>query len=161
MASEAPAVVDDELFELSDAEAVAVGEVVAAFASVLPPERRAPYDELERAVAAGELAPEQLPELERVCVLALETGRARQIGKAETERLVNAVYRRTPGGTALTGEAADVNKVLAGLAGKTLQVARVTCRMPGRYQLDVVVDGIDVAISLEPEGVEVRSLQTG
>ncbi len=161
MSGEAAEVLEDELFELSDAEAVAVAEVVADFAGVLPPERREPFDELERAVRAGGLTSERLPELERVCVLALETGRARQIGKAETERLVSTVYRRTPGGEALTTEAAAVNKVLAGLAGKTLQVLRVTCRMPGRYQLDVVVDGIDVAIALEPEGLEVRSLQTG
>lgn len=151
----------NELFELSEAEAVAVGEVVTAFAAVLPPDRRCLYDELAQSVAAGRVAEEQLPELERVCVLALETGRARQLGKAETESLVNAVYRRTPGGRALTAEASDVNKVLAGLAGKNLQVARVTCRMPGRYLLDVVVDGIDVAISLEPEGLTVRSLQAG
>jgi len=151
----------DEPFELSDAEAVAVAEVVTAFAAVLPPERRGPYDELVDAASAGSVDPEQLPELERVCVLALETGRARQLGKAETERLVNAVYRRTPGGNALYAEASDINKVLAGLAGKSLQSARITCRMPGRYLLDLVVDGIDVSISLEPEGLEVRSLQTG
>ena len=151
----------EEPFELSAAEAVAIGEVVTAFAAVLPPERRGPYDELAASAATGSVGAEQLPELERVCVLALETGRARQLGKAETERLVNAVYRRTPGGRALHAEASDVNKVLAGLAGKTLQTARVTCRMPGRYLLDVVVDGIEVSLSLEPEGVEVRSLQTG
>ncbi|MBB2893150.1 hypothetical protein [Flexivirga oryzae] len=151
----------DEPFELAEAEAVAIAEVATAFAAVLPPERRGPYDGLVEAASAGSVDPEQLPELERVCVLALETGRARQLGKAETERLVNAVYRRTPGGRALTAEASDVNKVLAGLAGKSLQTARITCRMPGRYLLDLVVDGIDVSISLEPEGLEVRSLQTG
>ena len=151
----------DEPFELAEAEAVAIAEVVTAFAAVLPPERRGPYDDLAEAASTGSVAAQQLPELERVCVLALETGRARQLGKAETERLVNAVYRRTPGGRALTAEASDVNKVLANLAGKSLQTARITCRMPGRYLLDLVVDGIDVSIALEPEGLEVRSLQTG
>ncbi|MDN5803769.1 MAG: hypothetical protein L0H26_04150, partial [Microlunatus sp.] len=128
----------DDALELSEPEAVAVGEVVAAFASVLPAERRGPYDDLAASAAAGTVAAGQFPDLERVCVLALETGRARQLGKAETEGLVNAVYRRTPGGRALAQESSDVNKVLAGLAGKTLQGVRVTCRMPGRYLLDVV-----------------------
>jgi len=150
-----------ELFRLSDDEAVAIAEVATAFAQVLPPDRRGVYEELAGAAADGGIDPELVPELERVCALALETGRARQLGKAETERLVTAVHRRTPGGQALTTETADVNKVLAGLSGKTLQKARITCRMPGRYQLDVVVDGIDLAISIEPEGLDVRSLQTG
>ena len=148
-------------FALSDDEAVAVSETAAAFAAALPPDRQTPFRLLAHAAAGGELDDDQLPDLERVCVLALETGKARQLGKAETERLLVAVYRRTPGGKALATETADVNKVLAQFAGRTLSSARITCRMPGRYQLDLVVDGIDVAIAIEPEGLEVRSLQTG
>ena len=147
--------------ELSEPEAVAVAEVAAAFAAVLPEDRRGPFEELVQSAADGTVPVEKLPDLERVCVLALETGRARVLGKAETERLVNAVYRRTPGGQALTQEAGEINAVLTGLTGKTLQQARIFCKMPGRYQLDLIVDGVDVAISLEPEGPEVRSLQTG
>ena len=148
-------------FVLSGDEAVAVSETAAAFAAALPPDRQAPFRQLAHAAAGGELDDDQLPDLERVCVLALETGKARQLGKAETERLLVAVYRRTPGGKALVAETADVNKMLAQFAGRTLSSARITCRMPGRYQLDLVVDGIDVAIAIEPEGLEVRSLQTG
>ena len=146
---------------LSEDEAVAVAETAAAFAAVLPPDRQASFRQLANAAADGELDEDQLPDLERVCVLALETGKARQLGRAETERLLVGVYRRTPGGKALSTETADVNKVLAQFAGRTLASARITCRMPGRYQLDLVVDGIDVAIAIEPEGLEVRSLQTG
>ena len=148
-------------FVLSGDEAVAVSETAAAFAAALPSDRQAPFRQLAHAAAGGELDDDQLPDLERVCVLALETGKARQLGKAETERLLVAVYRRTPGGKALATETADVTKVLAQFAGRTLSSARITCRMPGRYQLDLVVDGIDVAIAIEPEGLEVRSLQTG
>ena len=148
-------------FALSEDEAVAVAETAAAFAGALPPERQAPFRELANAAAGGELDDDQLPDLERVCVLALETGKARQQGLAETERLLVGVYRRTPGGKALSAETADVNKMLGQFAGRTLRSARITCRMPGRYQLDLVVDGIDVAIAIEPEGLEVRSLQTG
>jgi hypothetical protein len=146
---------------LSADEAVAVTETVTALIGVLPPGREGPYLELLEAVRSGQLHVDQVPALERVCVLALETGKARQLGKAETERLLTAVYRRTPGGTSLATETADVNKLLAQFRGKTLQSARFTARMPGRYQLDLVVDGIDVAIAIEPEGLEVRSLQTG
>lgn len=150
-----------EAFALSDDEAVAIAEVASAFAAVLPPSRAAPFLSLVEAAGTGELEVELLPELERVCVLALETGKARQLGRAETERLLTSVYRRTSGGQALAAQTADVNRLLAQFAGKPLQAARITSRMPGRYQLDLVVEGIDVAITLEPEGLEVRSLQTG
>jgi hypothetical protein len=151
----------EDSFSLSADEAVAVTETVTALLGVLPPGREGPYIALGEAAESGQLRIDQVPALERVCVLALETGKARQLGKAETERLLMAVYRRTPGGKALAAETADVNKLLAQLKGKTLQSARFTARMPGRYQLDLVVDGIDVAIAIEPEGLEVRSLQTG
>ncbi len=147
--------------QLSEDEAVAVAETAAAFAAALPPERQAPFRELANSAAGGEVDDDQLDDLERVCVLALETGKARQLGKAETERLLVGVFRRTPRGKQYSAETTDVNKVLAQFSGRTLQSARITFRMPGRYQLDLVVDGIDVAIALEPEGLEVRSLQTG
>jgi hypothetical protein len=148
-------------FPLSEDEAVAVAETAAAFVAVLPSGREGPYGELVAAAPGGELADELVPALERVCALALETGKARELGLAEAERLLTAVYRRTPGGAALSAETADVNKVLAQFAGRTLKSARISARTPGRYQLDLVVDGIDVAIALEPAGLEVRSLQTG
>lgn len=148
-------------FALTADEAVAVSETVAALIGVLPPGREAPYRELDAAAASGELDDEQVPALERVCALALETGQARRIGRAESERLLTAVYRRTPGGKALAGQTAEVNRVLTRLAGRTLASARLSARTPGRYQLDLVVDGVDVAIAIEPEGLEVRHLQTG
>lgn len=148
-------------FALSEDEAVAVAEMATAFAAALPPGRQAPFRELAHAAQTGELEPDQLPDLERVCALALETGKARQLGKAETERLLVGVYRRTPRGQALSAETADVNAVLAQFAGRVLQSARISCRMPGRYQLDLVVDGLDIAIAIEPDGLDVRSLQTG
>ena len=151
----------DSGFRLSEDEAVAVAETVTAFVSALPPGREGPYLELADSAASGEIPADQLPMLERVCALALETGKARQLGKAETERLVTAVFRRTPTGKAMAEQTADVNKMLAQFAGRTLKSARISGRMPGRYQLDLVMDGIEVAIAIEPEGLEVRSLQAG
>lgn len=148
-------------FTLSEDEAVAVTETVTALLDVLPPGRDTPYRELVGSAASGELDDEQVPALERVCVLALESGKARELGRAESERLLASVYRRTPRGRALASETSDVNAVLVRLAGRTLASARITARMPGRYQLDLVVDGIDVALAIEPEGLDVRHVQTG
>lgn len=150
-----------EPFALSPDEAVALAETAVAFADAVPPERAGPYLQLASSAADGELEADQLVALEQVCVLALETGKARSIGSAETERLLMAVYRRTPGGRTLQTETSDVNKVLAQFAGRTLTAARLTCRMPGRYHLDLTVDGFDVTVAIAPEGLEVRSLQTG
>ncbi|HET6910759.1 MAG TPA: hypothetical protein VFH54_15625 [Mycobacteriales bacterium] len=149
------------MFALSEDEAVAVSETLAALLTVLPPGRDDAYRALATAVTSREVGDEQVPLLQRACALALETGKAREIGRAESERLLLGVYRRTPGGKALSAEAADVNKVLARLAGRTLTSARITARMPGRYLLNLVVDGVDVALAIEPEGLEVRHLQTG
>jgi hypothetical protein len=151
----------DETFVLSPEEAVALAETAVAFADAVPAERSGPYLMLASSAADGELTDDQLTALEQVCVLALETGKARQLGSAETERLLMAVYRRTPGGKAIQSETSDVNKVLSQFVGRTLQSARLTCRMPGRYHLDLTVDGFDVTIAIAPEGLEVRSLQTG
>lgn len=151
----------DDTFELSADEAIAVAETAVAFADAVPAERAGPYLMLAASAADGELIGDQLTALEQVCVLALETGKARQIGSAETERLLMAVYRRTAGGKAIQSETSDVNKVLSQFVGRTLQSARITCRMPGRYHLDLTVDGFDVTIAIAPEGLEVRSLQTG
>jgi hypothetical protein len=149
------------VFRLSEDEAVAVAETVTALLDVLPPGKDEPYRALAAAAESAELDDEQLPALERLCVLALETGKARELGRAESVRLLTAVYRRTPHGKALAAETSDVNKVLDGLAGRTLTSARILSRTPGRYQIDLVVDGIDLAVALEPEGVDVRHLQTG
>jgi hypothetical protein len=152
-----------EAFALSEDEATAVSEAASAFAAALPPGREGPFVALADAAGAGAgaLSAGHVATLERVCVLTLETGKARQIGSAETERLLTAVYRRTPGGKALSGETADVNRMLTQFAGRTLQAVRVSCRTPGRYQLNLTVDGISTTIAIEPEGLEVRSLETG
>jgi len=156
--SEAPAAVE---VSLSAEEAEAVLEATAAYAAVVPPDRREPYDGLARAAAERLVPPERLDMLERICVLSLETGKARQLGRAEAERLLNTVYRRTPGGRERTNQAADVNRVLSQLRGRALKSARITSRLPGRYQLSLVVEGFELSIALEPEGLEVSSLQTG
>lgn len=150
-----------EPFALNEDEGLAVAETAVAYAAAVPADRGVIYRELAAQAAEGEIEHDLVPALERVLVLALETGKARAIGKAETERHLLTVYRRTPGGKALSDETAAVNKVLAQFKGKELASARISARMPGKYQLDLAVEGISIAITLEPGGVEVRSLDAG
>lgn len=153
---------DDGSLALSPEEAVAVAETATAFAAAVPAERAAPYHSLAASATDGDTVPaEHLETLERVCALALETGKARQIGRAEAERLLTAVFRRTPTGQALAAETSDVNRALAQLTGRTLEAARVTWRMPGRYYLNLTVGGVELTLAIEPEGLRAQSLQTG
>jgi hypothetical protein len=148
-----------EVFTLSEQEAQAVARAAGDYADALPPGSDAPYRLLAELAAAPGLAVAHVPLLERVCALALETGRARQLGGPDAERLLTAVHHRTPGGAALTTRAGEVNGVLAQLVGRTLRSARLTCQVPGRYRLDLGVDGFDVSIALDPQEQSVRSLQ--
>ena len=148
-------------FALSEDEGLAVAETASAFADAVPAGRDAIYRELAAQAVDGAVDAALVETLEKVCVLALETGKARQLGKAETERLLVGVYRRTPGGSALTKETAEINTVLGQLTGRSLESVRISNRMPGRYLLDLAVDGIAIQLSIEPEGLEVRSVNTG
>jgi hypothetical protein len=148
-------------FSLSEDEGLAVAETASAFADAVPAGRDAIYRELAAQAVGGSVDDALIPTLEKVCVLALETGKARQLGKAETERLLVAAYRRTPGGSALSRETSEVNKVLTQLTGRELESVRISNRMPGRYLVDIAVDGIAIQLSIEPEGLEVRSVNTG
>lgn len=147
--------------ELSEEEAGAVAAAALAFAEAVPRGRDTPFHELAAAARSGVVPVERMIDLERVCVLALETGKARKIGGAETERLLTTVYRRTRGGRRLTSSIGDVNRVLAQLTGRDLQSMRLSWRTPGRYTLSISVNGIDITLALEPEGPRVQSVQTG
>lgn len=148
-------------FPLSEDEGLAVAEAATAFASAVGGDRAALFRELAAQAVEGEIEDALLDTLERVSALALETGKSRQIGKAEAERHLLAVYRRTPAGAALSAEVTDINKVLAHFKNKPLESIRVSARMPGRYLLDIEAEGFAVQLSLEPEGLEVRSVNAG
>ena len=152
---------DDVDFEISDDEAAALTDAALAFAAALPPAGAQPYRALAAAAADGAVPVDQLADLERVCALALETGKARSIGGAEAERLLTGMYRRTPGGQAMQTEVADLNRALAQLAGRELRAVRLSWKMPGRYGLSLSVDGFDLTLSIEPDGLSVQTLQTG
>lgn len=146
---------------LSEAEAQAVAEMATAYATAVPEGRSAPYTALARAALSGTVEGEDVATLERVVVLALETGKAQQLGLAETEQLVGAVYARTPLGKARAQEVKEVNEVLARLAGRELTGVKVGSRRPGRYTIDLSVQGFALTLVVDQHGVEVQRLQAG
>ena len=150
----------DAALALSPDEVTAITGAAAAFAAALPPGRGEPYRALVTAAQTGAVSAEQIEALERVCTLALETGKARQIGRAESERLLTGVLRRTPRGRAMAEEVADVNRALGQLAGRQLDAARLTRRMPAHYDLSLTVGGFALPMTTGPDGVGVWSLHT-
>ncbi len=146
---------------LSPDEATAVAEAAAAFAAALPPGRDEAYRARATVARTGTVPAEQVEALERVCTLALETGKARQLGRAEAERLLTGVLRRTGRGRAMAEEVADVNRALGQLAGRRLEAARLTWRMPGHYDLSLSVDGCALTMAIGPDGIRIRSLNAG
>lgn len=145
---------------LSPDEATAVADAAAAFAAALPG-RDEPYRALAAAAQTGTVPAELVEALERVCALALETGKARQIGRAESERLLTGVLLRTPRGRTMAEEVADVNRAISQLAGRQLDAVRLTWRLPGHYDLSLTVGGFALSIAIGPEGVKVRNLHIG
>ena len=145
---------------LSPEEADAVAGAASAYAAVLPPGRAAPYQALAQAAADGLIPDDLVDAAERVAAVSLQTGRARRDGQAGDERLLAAVYRRTPAGRALAARASEVNQALEVLAGRQLRTARVAAPAPGSYTLTLEAGGVQVTLAIDADGIEVRSLET-
>jgi hypothetical protein len=152
---------DDAGIVLSPEEAAAVEAAAGGYAAVLPPGRAEPYHALAQAAAEGTIPADLVDAAERVAAVSLQTGRARRDGQAGDESLLAAVYRRTPAGRALAGRAHEVNQALEALAGRRLRSARVSASAPGAYRLTLKADGVELALTIDTAGIEVRSLQAG
>lgn len=146
---------------LTPEEADAVAGAASGYAAVLPPGRAAPYHALAGAAADGLIPGDLVDAVERVAAVSLQTGRARRDGQVGDERLLAAVYRRTPAGTALAHRAREVNQALEALTGRQLRTARVAVPAPGSYSLTLEAGGVEVTLAIDTAGIEVRSLQTG
>ncbi len=146
---------------LAPAEAEVLAMLAEAYAAALPEALAAPHRALAEAARAGEVPPDLVEALERVCALALETGKARELGRAEAERILAALFRRTPRGRALAAQVAAVNRALEALSGRRLRSVRAAMRLPGRYTVTLEAEGVGITLAVGPEGVSVESLAAG
>lgn len=145
---------------LSEDESDAVIDLASSYARAVPPGREQPYLDLVEAAGTGTLTGVHVDILEQVCTLALETGQARRIGLAEAETLLANVYRRTPLGRARLAEVKQINAALEQLKGKQLRAARIASARPGRYTVTLGVDGFDLTVAIDANGIEISSLTT-
>jgi len=141
-----------------DAREVLLLEAAALRDAVADPITRAENDALARAVAAGEVAEEHLPALQRVLDLGLRTGRVRRIHGAHAEAALARVFHGTPRGRAAAAAAAEVNAALTALAGHALERLTVGLRGPGAFTLTVETAAATLTLEIGAAGVAVKDV---
>lgn len=150
-----------ENLQLTDEERELVQAELAALLPALSGERREAYQALADAVEQNSVPPDLLPLLEGLTKLALETGRARRLYRAEGERILTDLFRKTPSGKELSKSLHEVNKALSVLEGQTLLGIRVAMRTLGHFTVTVETEKAVITIAIRPDAVTVDSVSVG
>jgi hypothetical protein len=150
-----------ENLRLTDEERELLRAELAALLPALSGERKEAYQALADAVERNAVPPDLLPLLEGLTKLALETGRARRIYRAEGERILTDLFRKTPSGQELSKSLSEVNKALAVLEGQTLHSVRVAMRTLGHFTVTVETEKAVITIAIRPDAVTVDSVSVG
>ncbi len=137
---------------------VALGEVQAVLAAARDEGYRERLAALVTSVEAGELAPEEASELERVLELGLQAGRIRAVYGPGGEQAALRLFRRLPAGAGLTETARSVSTALAALNGRSLDSFKIEVIGPGMYKIALVAGGAEVAVRLDRSGVQLASI---
>lgn len=136
-----------------------VDQELRSLLPALTGERRERYLALAAAVEDGAVPPELVGHLQSVLELALQTARARKLYRAEGEKVLTGLFRRTPAGRDLSSQLADINGALRGVAGHRLRGARVGMRTLGHFTITLTTDEAKVTLAVRPDGVNVESLE--
>lgn len=135
-----------------------VAAEAAAAAGVLEGPRRQQATDLAGEAKNGRVPDDLLTALERILLASLQGGRARQLYKAEGERLLTRLLLRTPGGQRLQGNLDAVNQALRVLGGRQLDQVKVAMRAPGHFTVSLQTEGVGLVLAVRPDGVAVESL---
>lgn len=158
---DAPEPVDPQPLLLDDEERELVRLEVEAIVPALTGERRERYEALAEAARGGTVPADLQPLLESVLSLALQTARARTRYRAEGERILTGLYRRTAGGRELDAHLRSVNAALRSLVGHELTSARVGMRTLGHFTISLQTDAARITLAVRPDGVDVDSVAVG
>ena len=150
-----------ENLQLTDEERELLQAELAALLPALSGEWREAYQALADAVENNSIPPDLLPLIEGLTKLALETGRARRLYRAEGERILTDLFRKTPSGQELSKSLNEVNKALSILEGQTLQSVRVAMRTLGHFTVTVETEKAVITIAIRPDIVTVDSISVG
>lgn len=145
--------------ELDDDERELVDLELAALLPALSAGRREGYEALSDAVAAGTVPPELVVHLQSLLELALQTARARKLYRAEGEKILTDLFKRTPAGRALTRQLGDMNTALRAVAGHELRGARVGMRTLGHFTVTLRTDETTLTLAVRPDGMNIESIE--
>ena len=145
--------------ELDDDEQELVEAELSALLPALRGARREGYEALADAVAEGSVPPELVVHLQSLLELALQTARARKLYRAEGEKVLTGVFRRTPAGRALGRQLGDINTALKAVAGHELRSARVGMRTLGHFTVTLRTDEATLTLAVRPDGMNVESVE--
>lgn len=152
---------DGGALALDDAERELVRAELDTVLPALSGERLHRYQALADAVDAGSVPPDLQDHLTSVVSLALQTARARQLYRAEGEKVLTGVYRRTPEGRELADHLGQVNAALRSVAGATLNRASVRMRTLGHFTVTLETDAAKMVLAVRPDNVNVESVSVG
>lgn len=124
-------------------------------------ERAERYAALRDAVEVGEVPGDLTGVLASLVELTLQTARARQLYRAEGEKILTDLLRRTPRGKELGQQLADVNAALKALNGKVVEGVSVRMRTIGHFTVTVATDEVTLTLAVRPDSVNVDSVAVG
>lgn len=124
-------------------------------------DRQARYERLRAAVDAGVVPGELAGELASLCELTLQTARARQLYRAEGEKILTDLLRRTPRGRELAKQISDVNAALKALEGHAVDSMSVRMRTIGHFTVTVATEAVTLTLAVRPDTINVESVEVG
>lgn len=124
-------------------------------------ERRERFERLHAAVATGRVPADLAPALSSLVELTLQTARARQLYRAEGERILTGLLRRTPRGRELAHQLQDVNSALRALSGHSVDSVNVRMRTIGHFTVTIATDAATLTLAVRPDTVNVESVAVG
>lgn len=139
---------------------VALSEVDAVLAAVAEGDYRERLDAIRAALSGGEVEDGETEELERLVILALQSGRARALYGPGGEQALLRLYRRLPGGIEAKENAKAVTDALGELRGKPLERIDLSAVGPGRHSLTLEAGGLRLLVHLDRNGARLASVET-
>ncbi len=137
-------------------------EELDGFTASLPDEdSRTPYLALRRDIETGQVTPENVPSLENILELTLQSGRARRRLSAVGEKRLLRLFNGTPRGAAVKQAVAETNEALASLKGQVLDTVSFTPGTPGTYRLLIDTEACRVDLEITRQGVSVKGVEIG
>jgi len=113
---------------------------------------------LVEAVGRGEVSGDLLPSLQYLLWHLLESGLARALHRAEGERILMGLFRRTEVGQNIAQELESLNKALGAMRGQTVQAIQASMRLPGTYLIHIETEEMDLTLVVSREGVRLESV---